>query len=155
MSETTPMLGIRERLLTFEVGGAMFALPIACVAEVAEAASLACVPMLPSETGGVINHHGDALPVIRRSALFDVDEAELPEPGHILAIAARPSGGARLGMPVDRIAGLIDGVGATALGADPIAERRSIDGRVVCVLDPQRLLSRAREMIERSLGRGD
>ena len=48
--------------------------------------------------------------------------------------------------------GVVDGAAAASQGPDPIAERRSIDGRVANVLDPKRLVARAREVIERALG---
>jgi len=144
-----------ERLLLFEVGGSRYALPIAGVIEVAEVARLACIPSLPVRVGGVVNHRGDALPVLRRSALLDVDEAALPEPTHLLVVSDRPTGGARLGLPVDRIVGLVDGTAAVARGAQTVAERRPIDGRVTSVLDPQRLVARAQEVIERSLVRSE
>jgi chemotaxis signal transduction protein len=147
-------LATHERLLTFEVAGSIYALPIACVVEVSEVGPLACIPLLPLHTAGVVNYHGDALPVLRRSALLGVDEAALPEPHHVLVLAARPTGGPRLGLPVDRIVGLVDGAPAAAGGADLVAEQRSIDGRVVFVLDPSRLVDSARTVIEHSLGRG-
>jgi len=56
-----------------------------------------------------------------------------------------------LGLPVDRILGLVDGAGGSARGADAVVERRPIDGRVVSVLDARRLLERAAENIERSV----
>ena len=143
----------QDRLLAFEVAGSRYALPIGCVVEVGEVAPLACIPTLPQRVGGVMNHHGDALPVLRRGVLLDVDEEGLPEPAHVLAITARPSGGARLGVPVDRIVGFVDGAPATALGDDPVAERRVVDGRVLFVLDPQRLVARAKDEIENSLGK--
>lgn len=154
MSAMAPSDEAQDRLLSFEVGGALYALPIACVAEVGEVRALSCIPTLSPEVGGVMNHHGDALPVIRRAALLGVDEATLPEPSHVLAITARPSGGARLGLPVDRIAGLVEGAGATAHGADPVAERRVVDGRVLFVLDARKLVERAKQQIEDSVLRG-
>ena len=155
MSQATATSGIQDRLLSFEVGNSIYALPIACVVEVSEVEPLACIPTLPADIGGVMNHHGDALPVLRRSVILDVDGAELAEPANVLVLTARPTGGARLGMEVDRIVGLVDGAAAVARGEGPVAERRSIDDRVVFVLDPQRLMARAREVIERSLGRGE
>jgi len=147
-----PALAFEERLLTFEVGGSLYALPIANVLEVAEVEPLACIPTLPAAVGGVVNLHGDALPVIRRSALFGLDEARLPEPAHLLVVAARPEGVVRLGVPVDRVAGLVDGAGAASHGGELVAERRPFGGRVVGILDPRVLLVRAREAIERALG---
>ena len=155
MSAELGTLEMQERLLTFEVGGSIYALPIACVLEVTEIETMACIPMFSPKMAGAVNHHGDALPVMRRGALLEVEESELPEPGHILVITAGSSGGPRLGMPVDRIVGLVDGPGAFAPGRNAVAERRQIDDRVVSVLDPQRLMERAQEQIERSLTRAD
>ena len=144
-----------ERLITFEVGSGAYALPIACVFEVGEIQPLACIPTLASEIAGVVNHHGDALPVLRRQVLLDLEGDEIVEPGHVLVIGARPTGGARLGLPVDRILGIVDGAGAAARGPSPVAERRPIEGRVVSVLDPERLVARAREVIGTSLDRSE
>ena len=155
MSEQYPTLEMQQRLLTFEMGGCIYALPISCVLEVTEVTTMACIPMFSPATAGAINHHGDALPVMRSGALLEISEAELPEPGHILVITAGPAGGPRLGMPVDRIVGLVDGPGAVSHGSNAVAERRQIDDRVVSILDPQRLVARAQEEIERSLTRAD
>jgi chemotaxis signal transduction protein len=144
-----------ERLLTFVVGGSLYALPIACVVEVAEASVLAAIPTLPPELAGVINFHGDALPVLRREALLDIEADGLPAPSHVLVLATRPNGGARLGLCADRIEGLVNGNGARATGSGPIAERRSIDGRLVFVLDAERLVARAGAAIEASLERSE
>ena len=105
-----------ERLLTFEVGGDVYGLPIACVVEVSEVEPLACIPTLPASVGGVINHHGDALPVLHRTVLLGVAASTLRAPTHVVVMTARPSGGLRFGMPVDRIAGLVDGAAAVARG---------------------------------------
>jgi len=145
----------QDRLLAFEVAGSLYALPIGCVVEVGEVAPLACIPSLPERVGGVMNHHGDALPVIQRGVLLGVDEDSLKEPAHVLAVTARVAGGPRLGVPVDRIVGFVDGAPATARGEGPVAERRVADGRVLFVLDPQRLVARAKDEIERSLARGE
>ncbi len=142
-----------DRLMTFEVAGDFYAIPIAGVLEVAEAGRMTCIPTLPTRAGGVINYHGDALPVVHCSSLFDVVESELAEPGIILVIAGRAGESARLGIPVDRVLGLVDGAAAAMPGAKVVAERRSIQGRVASVLDPQRLVSQARNVIESSLGR--
>ena len=119
------------------------------------AGELSSIPTVPFTTAGVMNHHGDALPVVRRAALLDVEESELPEPAHVLVIAPKPMGGAQIGMPVDRIVGLVDGAAASSPGPDPIVERRAIDGRVVFVLDPRPLVARAAEAIESSRQRLD
>jgi chemotaxis signal transduction protein len=144
-----------ERLLTFAVGGGVYALPIASVLEVAEAGGDACIPTVPRGTAWVMNYHGDALPVVRSAKLFDLDEASVPAPEHVLVISARAFQAPSFGLPVDRILGLVNGVGASARDREPVAERRSLDGRVANVLDAQRLVAKAREVIEQALGRGE
>ena len=140
-----------ERLLTFEIGGLLFAMPIAGVLEVAEMGESACVPGVPPDVASVINYRGDALPVVHRTRLFDgsVDSAGASE--HVLVVSDRASGAARLGLDIDRVLGLVDGAGAISRDGDPVAERRPLGGRVAHILDPARLVERARLTIEGSL----
>jgi chemotaxis signal transduction protein len=140
-----------DRLLVFEVGGAHYALPIADVAEVTEVGRIASVPTLSAAVGGVMNHHGDALPVVHRGALLEIGQAPLSEPRNLLVLGRSPDDASRLGLPVDSIVGLVNGSGGTAHGADPVVERRPIGGQLVNVLDPQRLLMRAVQVIEESV----
>ena len=140
-----------DRLLVFEVGGALYALPIAEVTEVTEVGRVASVPTLLTSVGGVMNHHGDALPVLHRRALFDVGDQELPEPRNLLVLGRSPDDASRLGVPVDKVIGLVEGFGGTAHGPDAVVGRRTIGGRLVNVLDPQRLLMRAVQVIEESV----
>ena len=149
METGTPGLG--ERLLTFEVAGAAYALPIADVAEVTEIPAIAGIPPIPMAVGGVVNHHGDALPVVRREVLFGTEEGEFEEPRHLLVLARDPDDPEALGFPVDRVLGLVEGAGGVSRSDDAVVERRPIDGRVVSVLDTQQLLRRAVQAIERSV----
>lgn len=140
-----------QRLLTFVVGGHVYAVPIGDVAEVTDLSRIAAVPTLPLAVGGVMNHHGDALPVVQRDVLFDAATGALEAPEHVLVLQPSGDEGADLGVPVDRILGLVDGSGGTARGADAVVERRPIEGRVVSVLDTRRLVQRAVEVIGRSV----
>jgi chemotaxis signal transduction protein len=155
MSAAGENLRAEERLLTFEVAGGFYAMPIAGVLEVAEAGRMTCIPTLPTHMGGVINYHGDALPVLNCSTLFDVNEEDVGTPNVILVIGEREGKSAQLGIPVDRVLGLVDGAASAMPGAKAVAERRSIQGRVASVLDPERLVGQARRVIESSLGRQD
>jgi purine-binding chemotaxis protein CheW len=141
-----------ERLLTFELAGELYALPIGGVLEVAEVGQMTCIPTLPTRIGGVMNYHGDALPVVHCSSLFEVDESKLSDPSNVLVISDRSSDVARLGIPVDRVLGLVDGSVADATEGDSLIEHCSIQGRVANVLDSPRLVAHAREVIESSLG---
>jgi len=141
-----------QRLLTFEIGAAVYALPIADVLEVAEVAPMACIPTLSRQVAGVVNHHGDALPVMSREALFELNTGELPEPQHLLVIGERPADAGRLGLPVDRVLGLADGPVA-GRATELVAGRRPIDGRVVHILSTAHLFARASQAIEGAVDR--
>ena len=141
-----------DRILVFEVAANSYALPIASVLEVAEVGELTCIPMLASTTAGVMNHHGDALPVFRSASLLEIEGGEEEQPERVLVIARPGTNAPSLGLPVDRIQGLAPGGGATARGAAPVAERCPIDGKLVQVLDPQWLVAKAEEVIHESLG---
>ena len=152
------LAGTHQRLLSFEVGGSVYAVPIADVAEVTEPGRIVAVPTLPLLVGGVMNHQGDALPIVHRSVLFEVDVERLAEPRHVLVLARTPEDRGTLGIPIDRILGLVEGAGGVARGADAVVERRPIDGRVVSVMDARRLFERAAKAIEDSVlgtGRGE
>ena len=69
------MSGAGDRLLSFEIHDALFALPIAGVLEVADTGSRSCVPTLPPDLAWVCNYRGEALPVLSRERLLDLREA--------------------------------------------------------------------------------
>jgi len=145
-----------ERLLTFEIGDSLYALPISGIVEVTEVEDgIADVPTLPARVGGVINFHGDALPVLRPAALLGVESGELGSPIQIVVMTDGPADKSLLGLPVNDVLGLVNGARAIARGADPVAERRSIDGRVASILDPARLIARAAAVIENARGEVD
>jgi chemotaxis signal transduction protein len=148
----------QNRLLTFEIGSSLFALPIEGVHEVAAMAELACIPTLPREVAGVINYRGDALPVVRRERLLDPGAGALEAPQHVLVISDRPSSPPCLGLEVDRVLGFVDGQPAANFaqrGAEPVVERRPFDGRLLQVVDAPRLVARARKVIEDALARSE
>ena len=158
-----------------------YALPIAEVHEVAETVRICCVPTISQDLVGVMNWHGDALTIVATSLLFDGLEIEglaaedpsddegdevtqtresveppaasagLAAP-HVLVVSGRVDEPACLGLPIDRVIGLVDGVRRRREGRRLVVERRPVDGRVVNVLDPRRLVLRATEVIEREAG---
>jgi chemotaxis signal transduction protein len=179
MSVVLPALDA-ERLLTFEVQASVYALPIAEVHEVAETNRICCVPTIGRDVIGVMNWHGDALPVVAAPLLLegaDLEAAEAEEEGeavqgevpvaadpedgepdeaprglaesHVLVVSSRDDEPAQLGLPIDRVIGLVDGPRRRRGGGRLIVERRPVEGRVVSVLDPHRLIERATEVIGR------
>jgi chemotaxis-related protein WspB len=141
-----------RRLVLFEVGGGAYALPIADVIEVIEWSQLAAIPSLPVGFAGVINHHGDALPIIARDALLE-EPATDSRPEHVLVLGAPGGQSGRLGVPVDRVLGLVDAPADPPASDGLVVERRPLRGRIVAVLDAARLLERAERVIEQHGGR--
>lgn len=142
------MTSAEQRLILFEVGGSAYAIPIADVLEVTESAATAGIPGLPRGLAGVMNLHGDALPVLSREALLAAPEAALGAPEQVLVLAARSGDAGRLGLPVDRVVGLADAALGPPSGSGPVVERLPLRGRVVSVLDARRMVERAASVIE-------
>jgi chemotaxis signal transduction protein len=141
-----------ERLVLFEVAGSAYALPIADVLEVAEWTAPAAIPTLTAATAGVVNHHGDALPVVSREALLDTAPIATP-PENLLVLGARGAEFGRLGIPVDRVIGLADAPVGTPEAEGIVVERKPVRGRIVAVLDAARLVEQAARVIEAGGGR--
>jgi len=118
----------QNRLLTFEIGSSLFALPIGAVYEVAEMAELACIPTLPRDVAGVINYRGDALPVVRRERLLEPGAGALEAPQHVLVISDRAGSPPCLGLEVDRVLGFVDGPPAASFAQRGEADRRPSGG---------------------------
>ncbi len=146
----TSASAIDERLLIFEIGAEAFALPVDGVLEVADMGEVGCIPTIPPHIAGVVNHHGDALTVVHRSKLLRLGEEPPTGPQQILVITDRVTQTARFGLPVDHVVGLVPVHGERTSGSDALAERIEINGRETNVLDPRRLVERAKELIENS-----
>jgi chemotaxis signal transduction protein len=144
--------GIDERLLLFEIGSSLFALPLHGVLEVAELAGGACIPSVPPQVAQVVNFRGDALPLVGGERLLPLERGAQPGVASMLVLSDRAAPVPRLALPVDRVLGLVEGAGGKATGSSPVAERRPWRGRLMHVVDPARLVARAQEIIQDSLG---
>lgn len=150
------------RLLTFVFEDVHYALPIAWVVEVAEKDRVTSVPSMALPVGGVMNWNGEALPIVATELLLgsDRDQAGATPFGaattvgyaqeQVLVLSEKPGSPACLGIPVDRVIGLVDGVRGLDrhAGGHLVVERRPIDGRIVHVLDPATLVARGGDVIE-------
>jgi chemotaxis signal transduction protein len=146
--------------LTFEVRGSVYALPIATVLEVAALERICCVPGVSMRRGGVVNLHGDAVPVVSPDLLLNIAQSEdvgveeednaALTTSHVLVVSDKDGQSALLGVPIDRVVGLVDGKETPTSGRGLVIERRPVDGRVVSVLDPGQLVTRAAEVIQQS-----
>jgi chemotaxis signal transduction protein len=162
MSAAAVPLDDGDRLLMFLFEDVRYAVPIDWVVEVAEKDRVTSVPSLSLPIGGVMNWHGEALPLIATELLLGGgrDEAGATPFGaaitvgyaqeQVLVIAEKPGSQALLGMPVDRVVGLVDGSGRVhaAPGAGLVIERRPVDGQIVHILNPATVVVRGREVIE-------
>ena len=151
-----------DRLLMFVFEDIQYALPIAWVVEVAEKDRVTSVPSLALPVGGVMNWHGEALPLVATELLLgrDRDEAGATPFGaattvgyaqeQVLVVSEKPSSPARMGMPVDRVIGLVGGQPESGphAGGQLVVERRPVEGRIVHILDPAALVARGEEVIE-------
>lgn len=151
-----------DRLLMFLFEDIQYALPIAWVVEVAEKNRVTGVPSLALPVGGVMNWHGEALPLVATELLLGRhrDEAGATPFGaattvgyaqeQVLVVSGKPGSPARMGMPVDRVIGLVQGEGASSRSpsGELVVERRPVEGRIVHVLDPAALVARGEEVIE-------
>lgn len=143
-----------SRLVTFEVSGTLFALPISEVLEVVECRHMTCVPRLPRESGGVMNWHGEALPIVEPHLLLGgqaSDREDEASARQVLVVARGADEAASFGLPTDGVAGLVEGEPGLPRGLEVVVERRSVDGRVVNVINPRRLVARAVEVIEKAV----
>ena len=111
-----------RRLVLFEVGAGAYALPISDVIEVTEWAPLAAIPTLPAAVAGVINHHGDALPIVARDVLLE-ETIGGARPEHVLVLGVAGAEAGRLGVPVDRVLGLVDVPAGPPAGDGLVVER--------------------------------
>jgi chemotaxis signal transduction protein len=151
-----------DRLLMFLFEDIRYAIPIAWVVEVAEKDRVTSVPSLALPVGGVMNWHGEALPLVATELLLgrDRDEAGATPFGaattvgyaqeQVLVVSEKPGSAARMGMPVDRVIGLIQGEGASGRPAtgELVVERRPVEGRIVHILNPAAVVASGEEVIE-------
>ncbi|HEX8501046.1 MAG TPA: chemotaxis protein CheA [Pyrinomonadaceae bacterium] len=134
-------LAIAEALIA-SVGGQRFALPQAAVREIIEVEASSVKVF---ENNEIVSHRGGALPLVRLSRLFGLDETAAPV-FHVFVVG---SGAGAVGLVVDRAIGQREIV-VRGLN-DPLVKVRGVagatdlgDGRVVLILDVAALRHSAR-----------
>ena len=132
-----------RNVIVFAIGAARYAVELRWVREVVTLGFVTAVPTAPPALGGVCNLHGTILPVLDVSALLDQPPGAPARQGDgALVIEAD---GVVCGLRVDQV----DHVAT-------LPERESgavVDaaGRPLTLLDPQRLLRRAVELVNASI----
>lgn len=140
-----------RNVIVFTVGAARYAVELRWVREVVTLGFVTAVPTAPPAVGGVCNLHGTILPVLDLAALLDPpnppdppdpssDQPAGPPPrqgdGALVIEAEGMLCGLRVDQ-VDHVASLLETGGAVVDAA----------GRPLTLLDPQRLLRRALEVV--------
>jgi len=127
-----------RNVIVFAVGAARYAVELRWVREVVTLGFVTAIPTAPPALGGVCNLHGSILPVLDVSALLDQPAGPPPRQGDgALVLEAE---GLICGLRVDQIdhvASLFETEGSVV----------DATGRPLTLLDPQRLLRRALELV--------
>jgi hypothetical protein len=137
-----------EAWLRFALQDRSFALPLAAVAEVANAASPYLIPLVPRALGGVVNFRGEPLPVLDAAALLAL------EPGgrrrHLIVLGdAR----LRLGLLVGSLVRIERSLDRAAPLGDPeppppeFAQWVRLGDEPIGLIPPEELLERARSLL--------
>ena len=141
-----------RQFLVFRLGAEEFGLPIEAVDEVAAAPDkITRLPKTPKFLEGVVNLRGDVLPVIDQRRRFEMPSYEGPAGLQRLVVAR--SQRHRAGLRVDSISGVL-GVAEAEIEAAPSLTGETTHlvtgvlnlgeaGRIVLLLNPDELLSRA------------
>ena len=139
------------RLLVFRLGDDEFALPIDAIDEVARVPDqITRLPKTPKFLEGVVNLRGDVLPVVDQRRRFDMPTREGSADRRLVVVRTERH---RAGLIVDSVSEVLR-CGSEALQPAPdltgeaLALVRSVinlesAGRMILLLDPSELLSRA------------
>jgi purine-binding chemotaxis protein CheW len=142
---------VEIRLLVFNLGENAFALPIEAIDEVARVPSqITRVPKTPKFLEGVVNLRGEVLPVVDQRKRFDMPKPENSESRRLIVVRTERH---RAGLIVDSVSEVLRLASNRIKPAPNLTEETSRlihgvinleeTGRMVLVLDPAELLSRA------------
>jgi chemotaxis signal transduction protein len=127
-----------RNVIVFALGSARYAIELRWVREVVTLGFVTTVPTAPPALGGLCNLHGSILPVLDVEALLDQPAGPPARQGDgALVIEADDIVCALRVDQVDHVASLTEGDGGVV----------DATGRPLTLLDPQRLLRRASELV--------
>jgi purine-binding chemotaxis protein CheW len=150
--EGTGPTGVEEsRFVVFRLGDEEFGLPVEAVDEVARLPDrITRVPRTPAFLEGVVNLRGEVLPVVDQRRRFDMPPSDAGEGRRLLVVRTQLH---RAGLIVDAVSGILP---VTRDGIEPAPDltgetnrlvhgvvNLEAAGRIVLLLDPAELLSRA------------
>jgi purine-binding chemotaxis protein CheW len=127
-----------RNVIVFAVGASRYAVELRWVREVVTLGFVTAVPTAPAVLGGVCNLHGSILPVLDVASLLDLPAGPPPRQGDgALVLEAEGTTCALRVDQVDHVASLSESGGAVV----------DTTGRPLVLLDPQRLVRRALELV--------
>lgn len=135
--------------LTFRLDGSEYALPVAGVVEVLRMAALARVPEAPAWLAGILNLRGQVIPIVDLRVRLGLSTRPV---GLETPIIVAHAGKRAAGFIADEVSGVstLPPQALTYLddlaGVDhPIAMVARVEGRLVLLLDHERICDRARD----------
>jgi len=134
-----------QQLLTFEVGGSRFALPVRLLHEVVRAVAIAPLPKAPPIVEGVINVRGTVVPILDIRQRFGLSPTPVAPEQHLLIAQ---SGGRVVALRVDRAVDLvsvdeaaIESAARVVPGAEYVAGIAKLPDGLIVIHDLERFLS--------------
>jgi chemotaxis-related protein WspB len=135
------------KVLVFHIGADRYALPLACIRRVLPLMALKAVPGAPDVVAGLMNLHGDAIPVIDTARLGSGVAAARQVDTRIVLVDYRAPGGAvhALALIAERVLGVqaVDDAALAPAGvlAAPYLDRVAGDAQgIVQLVEPDRML---------------
>lgn len=143
--------GRQEQFVVFDLGGERYGLPIAAVDEVLRLPEqVTRVPNGPRFVSGIINLRGRPVPIIDQRERFGAPAADAAARPRVVIVSF---GGLQAGFVVDAVSEILSVASdEIALAPSFSSERSAVfdrvartgaDGRLILLVDPQELLSRA------------
>ena len=135
-------------MILLRIEGREYALPLGCIVEVVRMAALAPVPDAPRFVLGLLDLRGRVVPVMDLRLRLGLSAAQ---PGLSTPICVVEAGGRGFGMVADAVTGVRPALAPVerlevAPNDSPVAGVTHVDGRLVFLLDPERLARAARSL---------
>jgi purine-binding chemotaxis protein CheW len=141
----------QEQFVVFDLGDERYGLPIAAVDEVLRLpAEVTRLPNGPRFVSGIINLRGRPVPIIDQRQRFDAPAAAGAAQPRVMIVTV---GGRQAGFVVDAVSEILSVASNEVINTPPLSSERSAvftrvanlgqDGRLILLIDPEELLSRA------------
>jgi chemotaxis-related protein WspB len=136
------------RVLVFHIGQERYGLRLADIARVLPAAALRALPLTPPAVAGLLDLHGQPVPVLDLSVLAGLAPPAVRYDTRILLVNYRLPGGPAhlLGLLAETVSGVQDVLDATladsgVAGAHFLGQVASTDGGMLQLIEPSGLLT--------------